>query len=208
MLRHGPNRLSAVRVPVRRRAFRRGARSFAAVFALPVLIAASLVAAACGGSAAEGPAEDDRAAGDRATGHPTTEEPTTASTPGSGVVFIEQEPVKGLNLGPTAMGGGKLVIDEEGCLRLKLPRGDGPSDIPVWPHGYSLSTENDEIRILNDKGRVVARVGDTVQVGGGEISRSEAGGNFEEKRRKLGVPARCPGPLWMVFNEVRVLKRG
>lgn len=84
---------------------------------------------------------------------------------------------------------GELVV-EKGCLRLRHE--DGSSRLPVWPPGWELSTEGREVRVLDGTGRVVAQVGDKVQMGGGEVpARAEI-------RRKLSVPEGCPGPIWIV----------
>lgn len=89
---------------------------------------------------------------------------------------------------------------------MKHQEGAG-SHLPVWPHDYSLSTEEDKVRLLDDKGRVAARLGDIVRVGGGEIRQSEAGStpeqarrNYQEQRRELNVPASCAGPLWLIAD--------
>src|SRR3989304_7519193 len=51
---------------------------------------------------------------------------------------------------------GKLVL-ENGCLRVD----DGYSNyLIIWPHGFSMRTEGEEIQVLDSNRRVVARVGD------------------------------------------------
>jgi hypothetical protein len=122
----------------------------------------------------------------------------------SGVVFLVKpgKPQEGPDIGPSAAIGGKLVVDEKGCLRLEGD-GDPQGHLPVWPPGYSLSTEGGEMRVLDDQGRTVARIEREVYMGGGEIRKGESGGGYEEKRSELGVPGKCRGPLWWVAPPVR-----
>lgn len=98
---------------------------------------------------------------------------------------------------PSALGGGRLVV-KDGCIHM------APGGVVVWPYGYSLRGEDGEILVLNGRDEVVAKVGDEVRMGGGQITQEEAGPTpeaarraFEEKRGELGVPDRCRGPLWV-----------
>ena len=100
----------------------------------------------------------------------------------------------------SALGGGKLVVKDR-CIYM-APNGGG--GLVVWPYGYSLRREDGEILVSNGRDEVVAKVGDEVRMGGGQITQQEAGATpeaarraFEEKRRELGVPDRCRGPLWV-----------
>ena len=102
-----------------------------------------------------------------------------------------------------AAGGGKLVLDEQGCLR--LGRGGGVAgDVIVWPHDHSVEVDADgEVRIRDEKGSVVAKVGDDIQVGGGEVG--DRGLDFVDED---SVPStqelleRCPGNYYPSGDEV------
>lgn len=117
----------------------------------------------------------------------------------------------------TALGGGTLFVDD-GCIRMGDPAGNprrGHADVVVWPYGYSLSGQHGEVFVLNAQGEVVARVGDEVRLGGGQISKNGLASTpegerraFEEYRQKMGVPERCRGPLWVASPGVRVVKHG
>ena len=107
---------------------------------------------------------------------------------------------------PLALGSGRLVVRDR-CIRMAP---DGRGGLVVWPHGYSLRREGDEILVLNGRGEAVAEVGEEVRMGGGQITQEEAGPTpgaarraFEEKRGELGVPERCRGPLWVSSEVVR-----
>jgi hypothetical protein len=189
------------------------ARHWDVRLALPVLVAAALVAGSCGGgTATREPSGQDlgTAAGSATTpAHSTTKEDTTVTsapdttssspTDSSGLFFPTQEPTEGPRAVMEALTSGKLVV-EKGCLLLSHE--DGSTDLPVWPPGFELSTKGGEIRVLDEAGRVVARVGDQVRMGGGQVAVSE------RLRRRLSMPEECPGPIWWVGEGVRAIHRG
>ena len=186
------------------------------------IAALALLVIGCGqsvGNAPSGPTEDLTSTPETANGS-TMEETTTTIPPNQqstddlppqvpkkqAGLFFPQVPEPG-GLHPTAVGGGRLFIRND-CIYAgptqRRYRDVVPSDVVVWPYGYSLSRKGGEIRILNEKGKVVARVGEEVRMGGGEITQAEAGPTpeaarrqFEEKRGELGVPDQCRGPLWV-----------
>lgn len=64
------------------------------------------------------------------------------------------------------MGSGQLILTDNGCLRLKA--GEYTS-LLIWPPNYSLNTEGNHVRVINENGQVAAEVGDEIQVGGGAL---------------------------------------
>ena len=107
-----------------------------------------------------------------------------------------------------ASGGGKLVLDEEGCLRIGR-RGGAAGDVVVWPHDHSVEVDaSGEVRIREGKGRVVAKVGDDVRVGGGEVG--DRGIDFVDEGSvpsKQELLERCPGSYYPSANEVSAEER-
>ena len=97
---------------------------------------------------------------------------------------------------PTALGRGWLALDDN-CLRLKPFYFFGKGVLLIWPYGYSLETESKEIRILDNDGRVVARVGHWIKVGGGEVP-------LEIVEKYIGKPLsdNCTGPYWLVSGVI------
>ncbi len=84
----------------------------------------------------------------------------------------------------TAVLSGKLVYND-GYLRvLDL--------IVIWPYGYSLSTGENEILVINDKGELLARVGDKLKLEGGELPSSVI-----EERIGQKLPTGAQGPFWL-----------
>lgn len=80
---------------------------------------------------------------------------------------------------------GELVLEDD-CLRL----GDY---LLVWPHGFSVSTEDGIIQIIDDNGQPIMRVGEKIKLGGGEIPSEHIAKYSTE------LPSdRCSGPYWIV----------
>lgn len=122
------------------------------------------------------------------------------------MVFIRRtEPTKPNQAYMTAAARDKLVVDKQGCLRLEKG-----GELPVWPHAYALVVRSGELTILDGDGEAVARVGDVVSMGGGQVTAQDGPPGkskqvFEKRRRELGIPDRCRGILWMVGPPVRVV---
>lgn len=76
-------------------------------------------------------------------------------------------------VGMLALGGGRLVI-HNGCLAV-ADRSPRPIYV-VWPDGYSMVYRQHDVPILIDAlGREVARLGDEVTLGGGNVPAEYAG---------------------------------
>lgn len=192
--------------------FRMPGRQRGARIVLTMIAAASLAAACGGGAAPGGSTEQDPGTTGAATTptHGTTKEDTTvgpapdttSSSPhdSSDLFFPTQEPTEGPRAVMEALTSGTLVV-EKGCILLRHE--DGSAELPVWPPGWNLRTAGREVTILDDAGRVVARVGDVVRMGGGQVTADETEGGYERLRQSLKIPEECPGPLWIVGAEVR-----
>ena len=113
-----------------------------------------------------------------------------------GVAFPRQGPVEGPRVVMQALLIGRLVL-VDGCLRIESLHG-GESMLPIWPPEFGLATEGEQIQVLDGEGRVVARVGEEVYMGGGGGS---AEGLAECVREQL--PPACTGPYWIVGDGVR-----
>jgi hypothetical protein len=180
----------------------------------PILLAlvAFSLAAACGvgGPAANNDATKDHtattepSAEGQATTHEETSSTTTASSQdrtrqasttyqievfrGTEVFFPQQR--RPVGIGPAAGAVGKLVVDDDGCIRLK-PTPKDPGYIPIWPAEFELEVAGGEIRILDGMGQVVAKVGEEVDLMGGEAGSSLEGFGIVDKRTKRELYERC-----------------
>ena len=72
---------------------------------------------------------------------------------------------------PAALIEGVLVTDEASGVALRDPS-DGVVAI-IWPNGFS-GRAGTPIAVVDASGKVIARVGDTVQIGGGAIGADGA----------------------------------
>lgn len=90
---------------------------------------------------------------------------------------------------------GQLVLTGR-CLRINSSTGE--SHLIVWPHGFSLFLEKSTTGVTNARGRTVARVGDKLTLGGGEVPATESKHVATLAVGSLPAPADCPGPYWLV----------
>jgi hypothetical protein len=86
---------------------------------------------------------------------------------------------------------GTLVMDKDGYLRVNVTK-DLPA-LVIWPYGYSLKIEGKEIQVINDKGQIVAKVGDTVTLGGGFVPLV----SDVEERIGHALPKNATGPYFI-----------
>ena len=93
---------------------------------------------------------------------------------------------------------GTLML-EDGYLRVSSSYSD-TTELIIWPYGYSLNVEGDDIRIIDGDGQVVARVGDNIYVVGGEVPLIVV---WKDIRGLL--PSDCTGPYWLA-SDVRVME--
>jgi hypothetical protein len=67
----------------------------------------------------------------------------------------------------------------------------------IWPYGFSVRGEGEEIQVLDGDGQVVAVVGESIKVGGGESTAE-----IVEKYIGKSLPDDCEGPFWIVSEVV------
>lgn len=87
---------------------------------------------------------------------------------------------------------GQLVV-EDGCLRV---RSGEHSVLIIWQADYYLNNRDGTIEILNETGKVVAQVGETVEMGGGfELLTAELEALLREP-----IPEECNRPegVWVM----------
>lgn len=93
---------------------------------------------------------------------------------------------------PDALAWGTLVL-ENNSLRLKPHSLIGESSLLIWPYGYTLNINEDEIHVVDNHGQVVASLGDSIKVGGGHTT-------LEVVEKYIGepLPDNFTGPYWLV----------
>ena len=104
--------------------------------------------------------------------------------------------------------GGKLVL-KEGCIRADAPPPDSISPkslLIVWPHSFTLSTEDGSVRIVDETGRIAARIGDHVRLSGTMARWIRARSQTARWRElKQLMPKECEGPYWLVGDYVTAI---
>ncbi len=84
------------------------------------------------------------------------------------------------------------LVEDNGCLRTEYL---DKSFLLILPDGFSVGADEEGTLIIDGDGQTVAHVGDTIQVGGGEVSagvvRDVTGGR---------MPGDCQGPYYLVGN--------
>jgi hypothetical protein len=74
----------------------------------------------------------------------------------------------------TAGAGGQLVAHP--AWGLAIQNATYPPQLIVWPHDYVGRIAGDHVQLLDDRGRVVARTGDWIEMGGGQTTFEGAQG--------------------------------
>ncbi|MEV4266836.1 hypothetical protein [Kribbella sp. NPDC049584] len=120
--------------------------------------------------------------------HPGAEHPPTASGPSAAAVppRIVTSDVAGPS-GMEALLVGTLTADANGCVRAQA----GQSMVTlVWPRGYTVRGDSQSFEILDAIGKVVARSGVPLSIGGGAADRFQ--------NTWTGRECATGGHLWMV----------
>ncbi len=97
---------------------------------------------------------------------------------------------------PDALVVGRLE-ERDGCLVVSPE--EGRPQLVIWPHTLHLVEDSGFIAIADEDGHVLAHVGDTVRIGGGEIYREALGRTAIGAR---GIPERCATPIYWMGGEV------
>ena len=115
--------------------------------------------------------------------------------PSSIVFFPEQKSQEG---GMEALLWGELVLTN-GLLRIQTDQFVGNvSYLPLWPPGYSVCEEDGTIQLFKG-GDVIAKLGEEIYMGGGELSIQSANDLLVDP-----LPLYAEGPYWLVGKEVRL----
>jgi hypothetical protein len=96
---------------------------------------------------------------------------------------------------PSALSEGKLIFNGKYLLLKRNFLIFSTKILLIWPYGYSVDVENEEIHILNENGQAVASVGDSIKVGGGENPASNV-----EKLIGYSLPDDWYGICWLVAS--------
>ena len=95
---------------------------------------------------------------------------------------------------------GQLALNE-GCLRAEVPEDPNTpasSWLLIWPSAFTLDTEDGALRIVDENGRIAARVGDHIRLSRATVSYQEA----QDQGLIQGLSEDCAGPYVLVGDEV------
>lgn len=108
-------------------------------------------------------------------------------TDGRTIYFPRQAPAVA---GMDALLEGTLVLDDNGCLRVKYENVSlAEAPIVIWHYDFALTVDGETITVLNGEGEPVGRVGEWTRLGGG-------GGGSTLAAPEM--PEACPGPYWIL----------
>lgn len=99
----------------------------------------------------------------------------------------------------TARLDGTLIVDGQ-CLRVQDDQGQ--KWLPVWRWDHVLHVEQGTVSIQSTTGKTLARVGDAIGLGGGELSPSASFWQLATPSQ-LNMLRTCGGPYWFVSEIVR-----
>ncbi len=178
--------------------FRLPVRIWPGGFALVAVIILMGVMAGCGSDRAPDPVITNPSPGPDTS--PISNEPASA------VVFPRHDAPLGTDRGGEYFAG-RLVL-QQGCLRAEAPSDGGAnragSWMLIWPSGFTFETEAETVRVANNLGRAVARVGDHIR-----LSRATA--TFQQATEQgliEGLSDDCTEPYFLVGDEVTAFNPG
>lgn len=109
-----------------------------------------------------------------------------------GAFFPKQKPQE---MAYDSLTRGRLVVDDEGCLRMRDQAG---ATVPLWPPKHTLDTKGETIRVRDAGGNTVVRVGEWVTLGGGGVGNSMVEKGLVNDRTERKLFERCPGNYFLV----------
>ena len=96
---------------------------------------------------------------------------------------------------------GELVVVDR-CVRVitEYSKPDN-SFLAIWPPNFTVNTAVEPAQIIDESGEVVARIGDVVQMGGGEVK------GYSDPEVTGSLPPECLGGIsWIVGEGIEVIE--
>lgn len=120
---------------------------------------------------------------------------TSAAEPSKTIAFPRQKKTNGEWAAMDALANGTLVL-EDNCLRFRVSESD-TSYMLIWPPDFRLKEDDGKIIKLNENNKIVASIGDRVQMSGGEKKLLM----LLDKSIQEQVPSQCTEPFWLIGYE-------
>jgi len=87
------------------------------------------------------------------------------------------------------------LVEADGCLRIE----DGyyaDGWLVLWPFGSDFRVGDDRIEVINEDGKLVARVGEWMRAGGGAVENTSGMAGLDEMIPGMPIDG-CNGPYWV-----------
>lgn len=105
------------------------------------------------------------------------------------LVFLTQSEPQATNM--DALYVGRVYIDHARCTRL-----DGDGATVIWPAGFTVRQDGAAIRVIDNTGRDLARLGESFSISGGEVAQLNPELHISYMDRAMAQES-CPGKYWI-----------
>jgi len=108
------------------------------------------------------------------------------------VIYLPVQPPSGSSMMALMEG---TLVEADGCLRIE----DGyyaDGWLVLWPFGSDIRVGDDRIEVINEDGRLVARVGEWMRAGGGAVENTSGMAGLDEMIPGMPIDG-CNGPYWV-----------
>jgi len=123
---------------------------------------------------------------------PSSFPPPPPLDPPPGIVFPRRDPPEGTYAEMTALMIGELA-EVDGCLRIRAGS-DDPGVLVIWPYDHTMTADEQGVLNVRDgSGQTVAREGNVLQMGGGEVPE-DALSQFTS----IEIPDRCASSYYWI----------
>lgn len=121
---------------------------------------------------------------------------TTSAT----IVFPTQHPLPDPQSYPASLTTGKLLL-VDGCVRIGTTQS---SYLIIWATGFTYTFENNQLVVVDKSGVRRAKEGDTIQLGGGEISLDAEAWRTAPALQQ--PQPSCSSPYWFASPDIEVVR--
>jgi hypothetical protein len=123
---------------------------------------------------------------------PSSFPPPPPLDPPPGISFPRRDPPEGMYTEMTALLIGELA-EVDGCLRIRAAS-DDPGVLVIWPYDHTITAdEQGVLKVRDGSGHTVAREGDVLQMGGGEVPE-----NALSHFTSMEIPDRCASSYYWI----------
>jgi hypothetical protein len=115
-----------------------------------------------------------------------------ATTSDGRTIYLPNQPPTAESMAALMEG---TLLETNGCLRV-TSEGHDEGFLILWPFGTDIRAGDGKIELINSEGKVVARVGDLLRIGGGAMESATSMANSDDLIPGMPIDG-CPGPYWV-----------